>query len=181
MLTEYLSWRWCLYVNLAFAVPAALAALPLLHNQPATGRATLDIPGTLTASGGLFALVYGFSKAESDGWSAAITLGFLAAGVVLLAAFVAIQRRSAQPLLPLRVLADRNRAGAYLTVGITGAGMFGVFLFLTYYLQQTLGFSPDQDRPGLPADDVRDLARRGAWRRRACSRSSARARWSPPA
>src|SRR3954471_20766326 len=112
LLTEYLSWRWCLYVNLLFAVPAVFAALPLLHNQVAAVRAKLDIPGTLTASGGLFALVYGLNKAETNGWGAAITLGFLAAAAVLLAAFVMIQRRSAQPLLPLRVLADRNRAGS---------------------------------------------------------------------
>jgi EmrB/QacA subfamily drug resistance transporter len=142
ILTEYLSWRWSMYVNLLFAIPASIAAVPLLHNQIAATRPRIDIPGTLTATGGLFALVYGFSKAETDGWGAPVTLGFLTAGVVLLAAFVAIQRRSDHPLLPLRVLADRNRAGAYLTVGIAGAGMFGVFLFLTYYLQQTLGFSP---------------------------------------
>jgi EmrB/QacA subfamily drug resistance transporter len=141
VLTEYLSWRWALYVNLAFAVPAALAAQALLHNQVGE-RPKLDIPGTLTATTGLFALVYGFSKAETAGWGAGVTLGFLGAGVALIAAFVAIQRRSAGPLLPLRVLADRNRAGSYLAIGIAGAGMFGVFLFLTYFLQQTLGYSP---------------------------------------
>src|SRR3954453_4600198 len=90
MLTEYLSWRWAMYVNLFFAIPAALAALALLHNQVAATRPRIDIPGTLTATGGLFALVYGFSKAETDGWGAPITLGFLAAGVVLLVGFVAI-------------------------------------------------------------------------------------------
>jgi EmrB/QacA subfamily drug resistance transporter len=142
VLTEYLSWRWSLYVNLAFAIPAAMAALGLLRNQIPAGRARIDLPGTLTASGGLFALVYGFSQAESHGWGAATTLGFLAAGVALLAAFAVIQRRVAHPLLPLRVVLDRNRGGSYLAVGTVGAGMFGVFLFLTYYLQQTLGFSP---------------------------------------
>src|SRR3954453_13384 len=121
MLTEYLSWRWAMYVNLFFAIPAALAALALLHNQVAATRPRIDIPGTLTATGGLFALVYGLSKAESDGWGATVTLAFLAAGAVLLVAFVAIQRRSSPPLLPLRVVTDRNRAGAYLAVGITGA------------------------------------------------------------
>jgi len=144
VLTEYLSWRWCLYVNLLFAIPAALAALALLHNQTHAAKARIDLPGTLTASGGLFALVYGFSNAETHGWGAATTLGFLAAGVALLAAFVAIQRRVEHPLLPLRVVLDRNRGGSYLAVGLVGAGMFGVFLFLTYYLQQTLGFSPIQ-------------------------------------
>ena len=142
VLTEYLSWRWSLYVNLAFAIPAAIGGLALLHNQTHAATARIDLPGTLTASGGLFALVYGFSNAETHSWGAASTIAFLAAGVALLAAFVAIQRRADHPLLPLRVVLDRNRGGSYLAVGIVGAGMFGVFLFLTYYLQQTLGFSP---------------------------------------
>jgi EmrB/QacA subfamily drug resistance transporter len=142
VLTEYLSWRWCLYVNLLFAIPAAVGAVALLVNQVQTAKPQIDVPGTLTASGGLFALVYGFANAETHGWGAPTTIGFLAAGVALIAAFVAIQRRSEHPLLPLRVVLDRNRGGSYLAVGIVGAGMFGVFLFLTYYLQQTLGFSP---------------------------------------
>jgi EmrB/QacA subfamily drug resistance transporter len=144
VLTEYLSWRWCLYVNLLFAIPAALSALALLHNQAQAAKPRIDVPGTLTASAGLFALVYGFSRAEPDGWASATTLGFLAVGVVLLATFAALQRRVAHPLLPLRVVLDRNRGGSYLAIGIVGAGMFGVFLFLTYYLQQTRGFSPIQ-------------------------------------
>jgi EmrB/QacA subfamily drug resistance transporter len=142
VLTEYLSWRWSLYVNLAFAIPAAIGAVALLHNQTHAASPRIDLPGTLTASGGLFALVYGFSNAETHGWGAATTIAFLAAGVALLAGFVAIQRRAEHPLLPLRVVLDRNRGGSYLAVGVVGAGMFGVFLFLTYYLQQTLGFSP---------------------------------------
>src|SRR6266536_4202356 len=123
VLTEYLSWRWSLYVNLLFAIPAALGALSLLHNQASAGAARIDLPGTLTASGGLFALVYGFSNAETHGWGAGTTLGFLAAGVALLVAFVAIERRVEHPLLPLRVVLDRNRGGSYLAVGIVGAGM----------------------------------------------------------
>ena len=142
VLTEYLSWRWCLYVNLLFAVPALLAAAGLLHNQAEAAGTRIDLPGVLTSGAGLFALVYGLTKAETDGWGATVTLGFLAAAVVLLAAFVLIQMRSKHPLLPLRVVTDRNRGGAYLAVLAVGAGMFGVFLFLTYYLQQTLGFSP---------------------------------------
>jgi EmrB/QacA subfamily drug resistance transporter len=144
LLTEYLSWRWCLYVNLAFAIPAALAAQRLLHHQRATVTPRLDLPGVLTASAGIFALVFGFSRAETDGWAGGTTLGALAAAVLLLTAFVAIQRRTTHPLLPLRVVTDRNRGGAYLAVALAGAGMFGVFLFLTYYLQLTLGFSPVQ-------------------------------------
>ncbi len=142
ILTEYLSWRWCLYVNLVFAVPAALGALVLLTSTAHAAGSRIDIPGTLTASAGVFSLVFGFSRAETDGWGAPITLGFLAAGLILVAAFVAIERRVAHPLLPLRVVADRNRGGSYLAAGLVSIGMFGVFLFLTYYLQQTLGFSP---------------------------------------
>jgi len=142
ILTEYLSWRWCLYVNLFFAVAAAAGGIVLLHNQTATIKPKLDIPGTITACLGLFALVYGFAEAESSGWGAPLTLAMLIGGVLLLVLFVAIQARSANPLLPLRVVRDRNRGGSYLAVGIVGAGMFGVFLFLTYYLQQNLGYSP---------------------------------------
>jgi EmrB/QacA subfamily drug resistance transporter len=144
ILTEYTSWRACMYVNLGFALPAALAGFALLGHGAAAARPRIDLPGVLTASSGLFCLVFGFSKAETAGWGATITLSCLAAGAVLLAAFVLVERRAKHPLLPLRVVLDRNRGGAYLAVASCGAGMFGVFLFLTYYLQQTLGFSPVQ-------------------------------------
>jgi EmrB/QacA subfamily drug resistance transporter len=142
ILTETLSWRWCLYVNLLFAVPAALAALRLLVNQAQANRPPIDVPGTLTATSGLFALVYGFSNSETHSWTHPLTIVMLAASVVLLAAFVWIESRVAHPLLPLRVIADRVRGGAYLAIGIAGIAMFAVFLFLTYYLQLTKGFSP---------------------------------------
>jgi EmrB/QacA subfamily drug resistance transporter len=142
-LTQYLDWRWSMYVNVILAVPAAIAALRLLGGETApAAKPRIDIPGTITASTGLFALVYGFSNAETHGWGASMTIAALAAGVALLVAFIAIERRVEHPLLPLRVVADRGRGGAYLAVAIVGAGMFGVFLFLTYYMQQTLGFSP---------------------------------------
>jgi EmrB/QacA subfamily drug resistance transporter len=141
-LTEALDWRWCLYVSILFAVPAAIAAVRLLHNVPAADRPRLDVPGTLVASSGLFALVFGLARAESEGWGDPVTLAFLGASAVLLGAFVALQRRVANPLLPLRVVADRNRGGAFLAIGIAGAGIFGVFLFLTFYLQSTKGLSP---------------------------------------
>jgi EmrB/QacA subfamily drug resistance transporter len=141
VLTEYLSWRWCLYVNLLFAVPALAAAAALLHNQ-GQSSARIDLPGVLTSGAGLFAVVFGLTKAETDGWAATVTLVCLAAAAVLLTAFALWQRTTRHPLLPVRVVADRNRGGAYAAVLIAGAGMFGVFLFLTYYLQQTLGFSP---------------------------------------
>jgi EmrB/QacA subfamily drug resistance transporter len=142
VLTEYLSWRWCLLVNLAFAIPAAIAAFPLLRGEVRAARQRIDVPGTLTAVLGLFALVYGFSHAETASWGSPATLGFLGAGVALLAAFVVIERRVAHPLLPLGVVLDRNRGGSYIAIAIVGIGMLGAFFFLTFYLQQTLGFSP---------------------------------------
>jgi EmrB/QacA subfamily drug resistance transporter len=144
VLTEALDWRATMFVNLLFAVPVAVAASRLLVNERPTVRPKLDLPGTLTGSAGLFALVYGFANAETHTWGAPLTIGFLAAGVVLLSAFIAIQARGKNPLLPLRVILDRDRGGSYLAIGIVGAGMFGVFLFLTYYLQRTLGFTPIQ-------------------------------------
>jgi len=144
VLTEYLSWRWCLYVNLAFAIPAALFALRLVVNQAQANRPPLDLPGTLTASAGLFSLVYGFSNSETHSWGHPVTIVMLALAVLLLSAFVTIESRAPHPLLPLRVIADRTRGGAYLGIGLAATAMFGVFLFLTYYLQQNKGFSPIQ-------------------------------------
>ena len=140
-LTEVLDWRWCLYVSIAFAVPAAIAGTRLLHHVPATARSRLDVPGALTASAGLFALVFGLARAESDGWGDPVTLGFLIGSAVLLAAFVALQRRVANPLLPLRVVTDRDRGASFLAIGTASAGLFGLFLFLTFYLQDTKGFT----------------------------------------
>jgi EmrB/QacA subfamily drug resistance transporter len=140
-LTEALDWRWCLYVSIAFAAPAAIAGMRLLHHSAAT-RPRLDLPGTLTASAGLFALVFGLARGESDGWGDPVTLAFLIGSAVLLAAFVALQRRVANPLLPLRVVTDRDRGGSFLAIGAASAGVFGLFLFLTFYLQQTKGMTP---------------------------------------
>jgi EmrB/QacA subfamily drug resistance transporter len=140
-LTELLDWRWCLYVSIAFAVPAAIAGTRLLHHVPVPARPRLDIPGALTASSGLFALVFGLARAESDGWGDPLTLAFLLASAVLLAVFVALQRRVAQPLLPLRVVADRDRGASFLAIGTASAGIFGLFLFLTFYLQDTKGLT----------------------------------------
>jgi EmrB/QacA subfamily drug resistance transporter len=142
-LTELLDWRWTMFVNLMLAIPAASAALRLLPvDAVQASRPRIDLPGTLTASTGLFALVYGFSNADSHGWGSGLTIAGLTAGVALLAAFVAVERRVEHPLLPLHVIADRGRAGGFLAIGVVGAGVFGVFLFLTYYMQQTLGMSP---------------------------------------
>ncbi len=141
-LTEYLSWRWTLYVNLIFAGVAFAGGALLLTRQVSRGRARLDVPGVVLAGGAVFCLVYGFSNAAARGWHALSTYGFLAAGVALGAAFAAWQGRAAHPLLPPRVVLDRNRGGAYASMLIGTAGLFGIFLFLTYYLQQTLGYSP---------------------------------------
>jgi EmrB/QacA subfamily drug resistance transporter len=141
VLTEYLSWRWCMYVNLIFAVAALVGGMVWLRNQPALNRSRLDIPGVVLVSAGLFALVYGFSHAETGGWGSPVTIGFLAGAVVLLAAFVAVQARTADPVMPLRVVLDRNRGGSYVAILLSGIGMFGMFLFLTYYLQENLAFS----------------------------------------
>jgi EmrB/QacA subfamily drug resistance transporter len=141
-LTEYLSWRWALYVNLFFAGAAFIGGVLLLQSQPSRGRPKLDIPGVLTVSGGLFCLVYGFSNAATHNWHTPSTYGFLAVGVALLAVFAAWQSRAPHPLLPPRVVLDRNRGGAYLSMLIAASGMFAIFLFLTYYLQQTLGYTP---------------------------------------
>jgi EmrB/QacA subfamily drug resistance transporter len=141
-LTEYLSWRWTLYVNLIFAGAALAGGLILLERNSSPVKPKLDIPGVLAVSGGLFCLVYGFSNAATHNWHTPSTWGFLAAGVALLAVFARWQGRAAGPLLPPRVVLDRNRGGAYASMLIASSGMFGVFLFLTYYLQQTLGYSP---------------------------------------
>ena len=142
VLTEYLSWRWCLYINLFFAIVAAAGGLALLKPQARVPGARLDVPGVVMVSGGMFCVVYGFSNAALHSWSTASTWGFLAAGVVLLVTFAVWQTRTDHPLLPPRVVLDRNRAGAYLAILIVGAGMFGIFLFLIYYMQVSLGYSP---------------------------------------
>jgi len=142
VLTQTLSWRWCLYVNVLIAIPTVLVALRLLQNHPPEGRPRIDIPGVLLACGGLFALVYGFSNAETHSWTAPLTIGALAASVLLLAAFVAVESRRKDPLLPLHIVRDGARGGAYLSILLAGAGIFAVFLFLTYYMQENLGFSP---------------------------------------
>src|ERR1700746_3091749 len=147
-LTEYLSWRWTLYVNLIFAAVAFSGGALLLQRQPSQSKPRLDIPGVLLVSGAVFCLVYDFSNAATHSWHAPSTWGFLAAGVALGAGFALWQGRAAQPLprphplLPPRVVLDRNRGGAYASMLIASAGLFGIFLFLTYYLQQTLSYSP---------------------------------------
>ncbi|MFC1414204.1 MFS transporter [Streptacidiphilus sp. N1-12] len=145
VLTQYANWRWALFVNIFFAIIAAIGAVLFIHErEEGRNRDRLDIPGVLLATTGLVALVYGFTKASTpgDGWGAPITIGMFIASAVLLAAFVLVESKVKAPLLPLRVILNRNRGGVYLSLGLAIIGMFGLFLFLTYYLQQVKGYTP---------------------------------------
>ena len=142
ILTSYASWRWTLFVNLAFAAVAAVGALLWLKNDKAADRDPLDIPGLLLVTAGLFSVVYGLSHAETTAWRNPYTIGFLVVGVVLLLTFAVVETRTTYPLLPPRVVKNRTRGGSLLAMLAASIGIFGVFLFLTYYLQGTLGFSP---------------------------------------
>ncbi len=141
-LTEYASWRWTLYVNLALAAVTFAGAMVMLPNhERAAERERADTWGTISITAGLFAVVYGFSNADQHSWSAPLTVICLVVGAVLLIAFVLIEQRVSNPILPLRVVLDRNRGGAFLVMFLAGIGMFAVFLFLTYYLQAILRYS----------------------------------------
>jgi EmrB/QacA subfamily drug resistance transporter len=140
-LTEYLSWRWTLLVNTPIALIVAAASLPLLKESRAEGNRHFDLPGALVATSGLALLVYGFTEASLHGWTAPFTLALLAVAVVLLVGFVTWENRAKNPMLPLRIILDRNRGGSYLAFFLATLSMFGVFLFLTYYFQGVLGYS----------------------------------------
>jgi EmrB/QacA subfamily drug resistance transporter len=143
ILTEKLDWRWCMYVNVPIAVIALIGGAVLLrgHREDHSSR-RLDVPGVLFGCGGLLAIVYGMAEAETHGWSSHLVLAFLVGGGALLLLFGVVEANSKRPLLPPHVVADRNRAGAFLAVLLTIIGMFGLFLFLTYFLQVNLGYSP---------------------------------------
>lgn len=141
-LTDYLDWRWCLYVSVPIALIAVAGGYAMIAESRSEGRARFDVPGVLLVTGGLVALVYGTSRAESEGWGSAEVLGLLAGGAVLLTAFAFVESRVPQPMLPPRLIADRTRGGAYMSVGLAMIGMFGAFLFMTYYLQVVKGYSP---------------------------------------
>ncbi|MFI0231980.1 MFS transporter [Streptomyces sp. NPDC017086] len=142
-LTEYLNWRWTFFVNVPFAVVAAAGAYFVVREPAgARNRSPLDVPGVILSTLGLVALVYGFTRAESDGWGDSVTVSMFVGSVVLLLAFVLVETKVKAPLLPLRVVTDRNRGGIYLSLGLAIIGMFGLFLFLTYYLQIVKGYSP---------------------------------------
>jgi EmrB/QacA subfamily drug resistance transporter len=141
LLTQYVSWRWTLLINVPIAIGAAVAATRLVRESVAVHRSSYDIPGAVTSTAGLLAIVYGFTRAQANGWGSATTLTFAAIGVALLGLFAFIEWRSPNPLLPLRVLTDRNRGGAFLSSLLVGIALFATFLFLTYYFQQILGYS----------------------------------------
>ncbi|WP_133917752.1 MFS transporter [Streptomyces sp. NBC_00582] len=142
MLTEWASWRWVMYVNVIFAAVALVGAVLLLAKPTVAERPKLDIPGTAVVSAALFAIVYGFAHVESTSWTDPVALGSMIVGVVLLAVFVWLESRAAHPLLPLRLVLDRTRGGSFLAVFVIGMGMFSIFLFLTYYLEASIGYSP---------------------------------------
>jgi EmrB/QacA subfamily drug resistance transporter len=142
VLTEYLSWRWCMYVNVLFAAAAFVGAAIYMNAAKPPVRPRIDVIGTVAAAVGLFGVVFGFSQAEISGWASPVTIAALIVGGVFLLAFALVERVVSHPLLPLRVVADRSRGMAFAAVGIAGLAMFGLFLFLTYYLQVVKGFSP---------------------------------------
>jgi EmrB/QacA subfamily drug resistance transporter len=161
VLTQYLTWRWCLYVNIPIAVAAGIGGWLVLRDSRAAARPRFDVLGVLLASGGLVALVYACSLALSQSWRSTEVVTLLAASVALLALFVAWQSRATNPLLPLHIMLNRNRGGAYLTVALGIAGMFGAFLFLTYYLQVVLRFTPIQ--AGLAFLPMTVASQVGSW------------------
>jgi EmrB/QacA subfamily drug resistance transporter len=142
LLTDYVDWRWCMYVNIVLAVVGIIGGLTLLHNSTEPDKPRLSVPSTIVGSAAIFGLVFGSAKAQTDGWGSAVTLTPLIAGGVLLAGFVVLQKVVRHPLIPLRVVADRNRGAAYLTLFLANAAVFALFLFLTYYFQRVLGYSP---------------------------------------
>jgi EmrB/QacA subfamily drug resistance transporter len=148
ILTEYASWRWTLLISAPIAIAAALGAAAWVHeSRTAPGSRRYDVVGAITSTLGLMALVYGFTQAapagngESARWGAPLPVSLFIVAGVLLVSFVVIEVRSSNPLLPMRVVRDRNRGGSFLIAGIIGTALFGTFLFLSYYMQQTLGYS----------------------------------------
>ena len=141
VLTQYASWRWTLLINVPVALVAALGARRFIRESRVEVRHSYDLPGALTSTAGLFLLVYGFTMVTSHGWGSALTESLLAGAVVLLGAFFVIEMRSTHPLLPMKVLLERNRGGSFLASLLVGFALLGTFLFLTYFLQGILGYS----------------------------------------
>jgi EmrB/QacA subfamily drug resistance transporter len=143
MITQWVTWRWVFFVNVPVGAAVLLAA-PRYLTESARQRGRFDAQGALTSTTGMAALVYGFIRAASNGWTDRLALAAFAAAAVLLTAFVLHEARAAQPVTPLRLFADRSRAGAYVARLLLVGGMFGMFFFLTQFVQNVLGFSPLQ-------------------------------------
>ena len=142
LLTQYAGWRWCLYVNVPVALLAVLGTAFVPHAPPLRAAGRLDVPGALLSTAGFAAVVYAFSEAEPRGWGDPKVLALLAGGAALLAAFVAVELRAPQPLLPMRVLLHRARGGAFAAITLMFVAIFGFYLFMSYYTQTVLGYSP---------------------------------------
>ncbi|MGY1725394.1 MFS transporter [Geodermatophilus sp. SYSU D01062] len=170
VLTEYADWRWCFWVNLPVALLAVVLAIPIVPESRAPGDTKYDIPGAVLVTLGLASIVYGFTRvaeasqtnaaeaaaanaqaaaqggttlvSPESGWADGLAWVFIVAGLVLVALFVLLELRTRNPLLPMRIVLDRNRGGAYLTSTLVGAGLIGAFFFLSLYFQQVLGYEP---------------------------------------
>ncbi|MGQ4343931.1 MULTISPECIES: MFS transporter [unclassified Streptomyces] len=141
MLTEWLDWRWVLFVNVPIGILIAVLA-PMYINESERHPGRFDIAGALTSTAGMASLVYGFIRAAEDGWKDSLTIGSFTAAVVLLVAFAAIETRAKEPITPLRMFADRNRSGTYLIMLSLAAAMFGMFFYIVLFVQNVLGYSP---------------------------------------
>jgi EmrB/QacA subfamily drug resistance transporter len=154
VLTEYADWRWCFWVNLPVAVLAIVLAIPIVPESKAPGDTSYDIPGAVLVTLGLASFVYGFTRVAQNAqenaaagvtdnaWTEPWALFFIAAGAALVVAFVVLELKTRNPLLPMRIVLDRNRGGAYLTSTLVGAGLIGAFFFLSLYFQQVLAYKP---------------------------------------
>jgi EmrB/QacA subfamily drug resistance transporter len=154
VLTEYADWRWCFWVNIPVAILAIVAAIPIVPESKAPGDTSYDIPGAVLITLGLASFVYGFTRVAENAqenaaagvtdsaWAEPWALLFIGVGVLLVIGFVVLELRTRNPLLPMRIVLDRNRGGAYLTSTLVGAGLIGAFFFLSLYFQQVLGYKP---------------------------------------
>ncbi len=142
LLTRYLDWRWCLFVNVPIALCALIGSPALRRDERDGRRGGLDIPGAVVSTASVAAMVFGLDRAQSRGWSDPVVLELLGGGAVLVLLFVFVESRARNPLLPLRILADRARGGAFATIWLLQVALFGFYLYMTYYTQTLLGYSP---------------------------------------
>ena len=149
LLTQYLDWRWCLYINLPIAAAVAVGAFFRIPERARQARVRLDIPGAILGCGGLVALVYGLGEAGTKGWRSSSVLGPIAVAVVLLSLFVLVQVKAANPLLPMRILANRNRSGSFLAIILAVLGMYGTFLASPTSSRSSTGTHPSS--PAWPS------------------------------